>query len=124
MKPIFIFLLIFFSHFSQICPAQVPASFGIDIARTEFKAKQIVSPAPEAAQLGKYGNVPISLFTGTPTISIPIFEIKGIEISLPVSLSYNASGFKPQEAATWVGSGWSLNAGGVIARSVIGLPDR
>ena len=36
------------------------------VARTEFQAKQIIPPAPIAAELGKYGNTPVSLFTGTP----------------------------------------------------------
>ncbi len=40
-----------------------------------------------------------------------------------MSLSYNASGFKPEDLPTWVGQGWSLNAGGVITRAVQGNPD-
>jgi len=95
----------------------------LEIAKMQFRAKQVIPPAPEAAELGKYGNTPVSLFTGTPTISIPLFELKGNSLSLPVSLSYNASGFKPEDAAPWVGSGWSLNAGGVITRAALGNPD-
>ncbi len=93
------------------------------LTQSEYKSKQIISPAPEAAELGKYGNTPVSLFTGTPKISIPLYELKGNSLSLPISLSFNASGFKPQEAPTWVGQNWSLNAGGVITRSVRGNPD-
>lgn len=103
--------------------AQAPAAPGVALAKAAFQAKQVISPAPEAAELGKYGNVPISLFTGTPSVSVPLFELKGNKVSLPISLSYNASGFKPEEQATWVGSGWSLNAGGVITRAVTGNPD-
>jgi len=88
-----------------------------------FKANRVIPPSPDAAELGKYGNVPISLFTGTPNVNIPLYELKGNHVSLPVSLSYNATGFKPQDMASWVGLGWSLNAGGVITRSVIGNPD-
>jgi hypothetical protein len=88
-----------------------------------FKTKRIVPPSPDAAELGKYGNLPISLFSGTPNISIPLYEFKGNSLGLPISLSYNASGFKPADAASWVGLGWTLNAGGVITRAVIGNPD-
>ncbi len=95
----------------------------LEIAKMQFQAKQVIPPAPEAAELGKYGNVPISLFTGTPNISIPLFELKGANLSLPISISYNASGYKPEDLATWVGSGWTLNAGGVITRSAQGNPD-
>ncbi len=96
---------------------------GVNIAKAEFKAKRVISPSPEAATLGQYGNVPVSLFTGTPQINIPIYELKGNNISVPVGLSYNASGFKPNDVATWVGLYWSLNAGGVITRSVMANPD-
>lgn len=102
--------------------AQAP-DLNVDIAKTEFQARQIIPPAPEAAELGKYGNTPVSLFTGTPQINIPIYELKGSYLSLPVSLSYNASGFKPEDLPTWVGLNWSLNAGGVITRAVKGNPD-
>jgi hypothetical protein len=96
---------------------------GVAIAKHEFKAKRVIPPAPEAAELGKYGNTPISLFTGTPKVSIPLCELKGSSLSVPVSLSYNAGGFKPNDIATWVGLGWSLNAGGVVTRSVMANPD-
>jgi hypothetical protein len=95
----------------------------IQLAGSIFKAKKIIPPTPEAAALGKYGNVPISLFTGTPSVSIPLYQLSGTNISMPVQLTYNAGGFSPQEIATWVGLGWSLNAGGVVTRSVMGNPD-
>ena len=79
--------------------------------------------SPTAASLGKYADYPVSYHTGTPQISIPIYTVKAGSLELPISLSYHASGLKVQELASWVGAGWSLNAGGVITRSVIGLPD-
>lgn len=120
MKKIFITLFSVFLLVNLYAQTESPNA---TIAKFEFKAKQVISPSPNAAELGKYGNVPVSLFTGTPTISIPLGGLKGNSLSLPVSLSYNASGFKPQDIATWTGSGWSLNAGGVITRAVIGNPD-
>ena len=82
---------------------------------------QIASPT--AAALGKYADYPVSYQSGTPNISIPIYSVKSGNLELPISLSYHASGLKVQELASWVGAGWSLNAGGVITRSVIGQPD-
>lgn len=83
----------------------------------------VIPPAPEAAQLGKYGDVPVSLYTGAAQIGIPLYELKGKYLSLPIGLSYNSSGIKVAEDPSWVGSGWSLNAGGVITRAVQGNPD-
>ena len=113
-----------------ICCVQMNSyaqSSSIDISpsliRGEFQARRVVPPSPDAASLGKFGNVPVSLFTGAPQIYLPLFELKSGSIDVPLSLSYNASGFKPEEIASWVGLNWNLNAGGVITRSVIGNPD-
>ncbi|MBC9929138.1 DUF5977 domain-containing protein [Chitinophaga qingshengii] len=117
LVPVFVLL----AGIGQLSARQT--SLPTEVARLEFKARQSLPVAPEAAQLGKYGNVPVSLFTGTPQISIPLHEFKGQMLSLPISLSYNNGGFKPGEVAPWVGMGWSLNAGGVITRGVMGNPD-
>lgn len=119
---IIVFIIAFhFNGFSQ--DNWSSTEFAYQIGKMDFKMKRVLPPSPEAASLGQYGNTPVSLFTGTPKISIPLYELKGNKLSLPVSLNYNASGFKPQEIAPWVGLGWSLNAGGVITRSVMGNPD-
>jgi len=83
----------------------------------------LVPPAPEAAALGKFGEIPIGTYTGTPQISIPLHNIQSRGLSLPISLDYHASGIKVDEIASSVGLGWSLLAGGVITRVVNGLPD-
>lgn len=80
-------------------------------------------PAPNAAALAKYGDMPVSYYTGTPQISIPIYTATEGSLSVPIALSYHASGFKVDEKASWVGLGWSLNAGGMISRTVRGLED-
>ncbi|MBY0480202.1 MAG: hypothetical protein K2Q21_02505 [Chitinophagaceae bacterium] len=79
--------------------------------------------SPNAASLAKYVDFPVSYNTGTPQINIPIYSVQSGSIELPVSLSYHASGLKVQELASWVGAGWSLNAGGVITRSIAGSAD-
>jgi YD repeat-containing protein len=79
--------------------------------------------SPTAASLGKYGDIPVNYHTGIPNINIPVYTIKSGSLALPIGLSYHGSGLKVQEQASWVGAGWSLNAGGVITRSVMGAPD-
>jgi hypothetical protein len=79
--------------------------------------------SPTAASLGKYGDFPVSYNTGLPQINIPIYTVKAGSLSLPIGLSYHASGLKVEEEASWVGAGWSLNAGGVITRTVVGAAD-
>lgn len=104
--------------------------FGGLLILTEEKAiaqnpdlPKIISPSPTAASLGKFGNIPIGYYTGTPNISIPIYEIKTKDLSLPIVLSYDATGVRVSQDATWVGLNWSLSAGGLVTRVVRGLDD-
>lgn len=83
----------------------------------------VVMPAPNAAALGKYGDIPVSYATGVPDISIPIHVLQEGPLSLPVTLSYHAGGIRASETASWVGTGWSLSAGGLVTRITMGLPD-
>ncbi|WP_259071786.1 hypothetical protein HDF24_25550 [Mucilaginibacter sp. X4EP1] len=80
-------------------------------------------PSPEASALGKYVDQPVGYFTGTPKIDLPLFEIRTGRITIPISISYHGSGIKVNDIASRVGSGWVLNAGGVITRTVKGFPD-
>jgi hypothetical protein len=82
-----------------------------------------VQPAPNAAALGKYVDYPVGYYTGTPNISVPIYNLKDGAASVAVSLSYHSSGIRVSETASWVGLGWALNAGGMVTRTVKGAPD-
>lgn len=79
--------------------------------------------SPNAATLGKFIEIPVGNFTGTPEINIPLYEVKTKDLTVPVSLSYHASGIKVAEVPGWVGAGFMLNAGGAIIRIVRDLPD-
>src|SRR5690606_14813942 len=83
----------------------------------------IIPPNPEAASLGKYGEYPVDLSSGLVNIDIPLFQIKTKELTVPVSISYHASGIKVNDIASPVGLGWALNAGGVLTTTVRGKAD-
>ncbi|ACU58891.1 hypothetical protein [Chitinophaga pinensis] len=74
--------------------------------------------SPNVAALGQYGEYKVEQSTGVPSISIPLYTIKGGKLELPISLSYHASGIKLDQESSFVGLGWTLNAGGAIARVV------
>lgn len=86
-------------------------------------ARQIIPPAPNAAALAQYADIPVSKYSGVPNISIPIYTINTGGYQLPISVSYHASGIKAQQEASSVGLGWTLNAGGVITRQIRGIDD-
>lgn len=79
--------------------------------------------SPEAIALSKFSEVPVSLYTGQSNISVPLYVLQAKGVQVPISLNYNSSGIKVKDIPGAVGLGWSLNAGGVITRVVMGYPD-
>ena len=78
--------------------------------------------APEATNFEPIDTTDmVNPLTGDLTYSLPLIEVPGPEGGYPLALSYHA-GIQPNEEASWVGLGWSLNAG-AIARNVNGYPD-
>lgn len=93
-------------------------------AQSNEAAMPTYSPvSPEVANLTKYAETSVNLYSGVPNISFPIYTITTADIQIPISVSYHAGGHKVEEIASWVGLGWSLNAGGVIYRQVRQKPD-
>lgn len=79
--------------------------------------------SPNAASFQKYGDFAVNLATGVPDISIPLFTVTEGGLSIPIVLRYHAGGHRLTDKASWVGWGWSLEAGGSVNRRVNGLPD-
>ena len=69
------------------------------------------------------GEATIGEGSGVLNYSLPLFTLESKGISLPISLIYTGDGIKPGTAASWVGEGWELIAGGQISREMNGLPD-
>lgn len=82
-----------------------------------------IPPSPESSSLIRNVNVPIDKYTGAANIQVPLYMIETQDISIPVMLTYQSSGIKVQDVATWVGLGWNLSAGGRITRIVRHFPD-
>ncbi|WP_373552384.1 DUF6443 domain-containing protein [Haliscomenobacter sp.] len=78
---------------------------------------------PEASSLGKFGEGNINTYTGALNVSIPLYTVQGKELKESIALSYDGSGNKVANLPTWVGLGWTLANGGVITRSMNGMPD-
>ncbi len=127
---IFILLLVL-RVYSQTVPDSIPRD-SLDMQMIleaesedaeESLSSSAIPPAPDAYALAKYGDIPVSYYTGTPDIHVPIWTVKVGDISVPITLSYHATGIKVDEMASLVGLGWSLNAGGVITRQIREDPD-
>jgi hypothetical protein len=113
-------------RFLKILSLGLATSIAFNIAYTQSSGnpyKEVSIASPTAASLGKYGDIPVNNHTGIPQVGIPIYTVSEGPLSLPISLSYFAGGLKVMEPSSWVGANWSLNAGGVITRTVQGGPD-
>lgn len=84
---------------------------------------RIVPVSPEATMMEKFQSYPVDLCTGVPDITIPLYEIDLGELTIPVTLSYHASGLKPKEQSGFAGTGWTLNLEPSISRQINGIPD-
>ena len=78
---------------------------------------------PQVWSLLKYGGSAPNLYTGTVSASIPLYTYQDEDFTLPVVLNYASNGYMPNIQASDVGLGWFLNTGGVITRTVRGVPD-
>lgn len=96
---------------------------GQDQYKTHKNLMNIIPPSPDASSLGKYGEIGVSKYTGIPQISIPIYTVNNRGLQVPIALNYHSGGVRVEEHAPWVGLGWSLTAGGLVTRTVVGLAD-
>ncbi len=83
----------------------------------------IAPQSPNAAALGKYGNVELDLSTGTMNHKIPFFDFPVGQNNIEAAITYSSNGVRVDEYESSVGVGWVLNLGGVINRTVFGKPD-
>ncbi|WP_418408735.1 hypothetical protein [Alistipes sp.] len=82
-----------------------------------------VEPSTSVSQFMRYGNTPVSPYTGAMDVSVPLYVYEDYEFNVPITLKYVFDGQKPNDPAGSVGLGWILNAGGSITRQINHLPD-
>lgn len=90
---------------------------------TESLFKNESVGTPTTAALVQNIVYPVNYSNGLPEIKIPLYEIKSGEVTLPIYLTYHASGIKLSDVAGWTGLGWNLVAEPMITRMVQGHED-
>ena len=78
----------------------------------------ITVQSPEVATMTSYVDRPVTYFNGTVPVTIPLCEVTADGYTLPITLTYSTSGFRPSQEATWVGLGWSLSLNACISRYI------
>ena len=108
--------------FCHIVFAASASALQVDLQFASQETK-LIGPSPQASSMTRYADYPVSYCLGQAEVSVPLYEIKSRSLALPISLQYNTSGVRVDEVSGIVGLNWSLNAGGVITRTVVGIPD-
>lgn len=80
-------------------------------------------PTPNQSSLGLFGTIPVSHYTGTADVSIPLYSTNQRGVELNIGLCYNTSGLLINQLPSWMGHNWTLMAGGAITRKINGRPD-
>src|SRR4051812_2444880 len=78
---------------------------------------------PAVAAMQQAIDVPVSNFTGSGSFTIPLHTARSKDITIPLTITYQAGGIRVDQDATMVGLGWEFKAGGMISRTVRGNPD-
>lgn len=100
MKKLSLVMVIIFNYFHVI-------------SQNDKYTPNVIPIPPSSFEFLKYGEIPVSEYTGIPNITIPIYTIKDGDLELPISLTYHAGGIRVAEEATWVGLGWQLDVGNI-----------
>lgn len=79
--------------------------------------------SPEVTAFERFIEFPVSLYTGQAEVSVPIYNLTVGDISVPINLQYQSGGVRVEDVSSWVGSNWSLNAGGKVSRQINGASD-
>lgn len=53
-----------------------------------------IPPSANAASLGKYGDSPVSYYTGSASTGVQLYTIVSKDLSVPLSVSYHHGGIK------------------------------
>lgn len=93
------------------------------LSGTSQSLPKIIPPSPSVASFQRYSEIPVGYYTGAANISVPIYQITTGDLSMPISIGYNASGIRVSDEASQVGLGWNLVAGGSISRMILGGDD-
>ena len=101
--------------------------FGLSLGISCFAQSNMYDPAsvptPNQSSLGLFGTIPVSHYTGTADVNIPLYSTRQHGVDLNISLCYNTSGFLMNQLPGWTGHNWTLMAGGAITRKINGRPD-
>ncbi|MCL2727379.1 MAG: DUF6443 domain-containing protein, partial [Bacteroidales bacterium] len=101
-----------------------PCSAVAQSSLLDLELPKVVPPSPTARALHADIFYPVDGNTGTPDITIPIYEIVSGNITVPIVLRYHTSNLKLNGSVHCnVAHGWTLEYGGMVSRTINNKPD-
>ena len=90
----------------------------------EAKMTNYYPVSPSSSRLMQEVNYPVNYCTGAVDVSIPIYEIKTRDFTLPIILKCKTTGIRAAETwYSWIGVGWNLEAEPMVTREIRGKAD-
>ncbi|AXG71769.1 hypothetical protein KORDIASMS9_04027 [Kordia sp. SMS9] len=126
MKKCIACLCLFLSIGFMYAQISVPNSGGQSSpnGQDDIALPTIVPPSPTVASLMRFEEVPVDLYSGQATIGIPLGQVAISDmLNYSIGIQYNTQGVRIDERSGWLGTGFSMATGGVISRTVRGIPD-
>lgn len=97
--------------------------FGNASGQSVYALPSVVMPSPQSMAFTRYGDYPMAAHNGLTDITVPIHSVEGQKLILPITMSFHASGRMANETNGTLGIRWTLNCGGLVTRTMKGLPD-
>lgn len=89
----------------------------------EKKPYENLPKTPDAALISKIETNTAIEGSGANCVDIPLGNIEITGVTIPLQLQYSNTGIRVTDVETPVGLGWVLNTGGIISRTIYGIPD-
>jgi len=87
--------------------------------------EKIIPKTPEASALAKFIDIPPGNYTGSTSVTVPIYTINSIGLSIPISIDYHASGITVGQVSSRAGLGWVVNVGNIsLSKQIVGYEDK
>ncbi|MBR1573443.1 MAG: hypothetical protein IJ652_01185 [Bacteroidales bacterium] len=105
-------------------PQESPAQDSeVGYTRGTTPLEDILPASPEPASAVRYADVPFTHSLGLAEYAVPVYELAGRQLHIPIRLLYRSGGVRVDEVGGVAGLGWTLEAGGCVTREVVYMPD-
>jgi YD repeat-containing protein len=112
-----IFCFFFFSFFLTTAFSQGNGT------KAPHDVPDVIPPSPTVASLMVVEDLPMDYYVGQPQISKPLFNKSVHGVNFSMGMTYSTAASKIFSRSSYIGTGWNLNVGGSVSRTIVEWPD-